>query len=771
MKLTPGRLSAGALAALLLHIPGVFGDGTGFIGYGKTLYYPTCAFACRGVVKNCKLSCTPEDSSVNHGTAHNPVSTPPDCFVRDDAFLRTMALCIDNYCPISDNPPLDVIEDYWASHLGTGTLGNYAYVPAVSYRDALAAARADEQKAFDELGGTRDHSQHGGDGHHHHKSRRGLVRRGGTGFVITPSGPNVTSALPHIKAKQALNQTSFILPQDWQLQYSGMYDFEYNEVGHSTYTLVVFFVAIFLPIPLSLIRFVPQIANSKLFSAIQSALIHPPFMGTHHRVPLFNLGTMPTRGQALYIFLISILNLIFLLAPYVHHHPQSTFGSLAEQTLSIIGNRAGVMAMGNVAAAFLFAARNNPLLIVADWTHATYLLLHRWLAYWGIFLAALHSVMLLDYYKRYGNYAAELARDYWVWGIVATVVACAMVPASLLVVRQKVYELFLGMHVVLAVLFLVGYYYHIWYCYTHNWGYEIWAYIAGGVWGAERVLRVLRVAWTGWRTAEVRIVRDTEDEYVVIEVSGRNTLPDQPGGVAYLSFPTLGWRVWESHPFSVAFVTPQTQGASTTASDSEGKEKQSGEGSEKQTSAAVTETPAQGKTVFLARVRSGMTARLAKKAASIPGGVLRLGVFIDGPYEHSGYAGCSLSRCSDVVYIAGGVGITGVLSYIRNVRLPSRLYWGVRREGLLAEISPALEQVKNSGLQVEVETSVGQRLDIEGILRRALVRKPEEEDKPVGIVVCGPPEMADQVRAKVVQLARSELLTRTYVFVDEAFGW
>jgi hypothetical protein len=34
---------------------------------------------------------------VNHGTAHSPVSTPPDCFVKDDAFLRTMALCIDTY--------------------------------------------------------------------------------------------------------------------------------------------------------------------------------------------------------------------------------------------------------------------------------------------------------------------------------------------------------------------------------------------------------------------------------------------------------------------------------------------------------------------------------------------------------------------------------------------------------------------------------------------------------------------------------------------------
>ncbi|KAL1844007.1 hypothetical protein VTJ49DRAFT_6411 [Mycothermus thermophilus] len=769
MKFTSGPLVGPVLAGLLLHTTGVLADGKGFLGYGKTLYHPTCAFACRGVVRNCKLSCTPESGGANHGTAHNPVSTPPDCFVRDTAFLRTMALCIDNYCPISDNPSQDLIEDYWASHLGTGTLGNYAYVPALSYSEALAAARADEQKAFDELGGVRDHSQHGDDNHGHSHKRRSLARRG-TGFVITPSGPNVTSALPHIKAKQVLNQTSFILPQDWQIQYSGMYDFEYNEVGHSTYTLVVFFVAIFLPIPLSLIRFIPHLSQNKAFSALQSALIHPPAFGTHHRVPVAtSLGIMPTRGQALYILLIGLLNLIFLLAPYVHHHPQSTFGSVAEQSLSIIGNRAGVMAMGNIAAAFLFAARNNPLLVLADWTHATYLLLHRWLAYWAVFLAALHSVMLLDYYKRYGNYAAELARDYWVWGIVATVAACAVVPSSLMVVRQKAYEVFLVGHVALAVLFLVGYYYHIWYCYTDNWGYEIWTYICGGIWGVERLMRVLRVGWWGWRTAEVSVVRDTEGEYLVIEVAGRKPLPDEAGGVAYLTFPTLGWKVWESHPFSVAFIGA----AATGGSDSESREAPE-TGSDKEKTVAVTETRSvsRGTTVFLARVRSGMTARLAAKAAAAAdGGVLRLGVLVDGPYEHSGSALSDLSRCADVVCIAGGVGITGVLSYLRALKLPAKLFWGVRREGLVSPVRPALEQLKKADYKVEVETSVGQRLDIEGIVYRALTTQAAEEKRPVGIVVCGPPEMADQVRKKVVQLARSDVATRTYVLVDEAFAW
>ncbi|TLS26405.1 hypothetical protein PpBr36_04753 [Pyricularia pennisetigena] len=37
------------------------------------------------------------------------------------AFMRTMTLRIDNYCPISDRPTMHMLEDYWASHLAKKT--------------------------------------------------------------------------------------------------------------------------------------------------------------------------------------------------------------------------------------------------------------------------------------------------------------------------------------------------------------------------------------------------------------------------------------------------------------------------------------------------------------------------------------------------------------------------------------------------------------------------------------------------------------------------
>jgi hypothetical protein len=206
---------ASSLNILPFYTPGVNADGTGVIGYGKTLYNPTCSFACRNVIRKQTLACTPEDSSTNHGTSHNPVSTPPKCFVQDESFLKTMALCIDVYCTLSDKPSMSLIEDYWASHLGTGTLGDYLYVPIMSYKDALTAAREDEEEAMANNSTSSTST----------KVPAGLVPyKVSSPLAITTGGSKV------------LNATHLVGPVQWQLQWNYMSDFEINERGHSTMT-------------------------------------------------------------------------------------------------------------------------------------------------------------------------------------------------------------------------------------------------------------------------------------------------------------------------------------------------------------------------------------------------------------------------------------------------------------------------------------------------------------------------------------------------------
>jgi len=222
---------------IALYISGVYGDGIGLIGWGKTLYNPTCSFACRNVLRKQQLLCTPLSSNKNHGSVHNPVSTPPGCFVKDPSFLKTMALCINTYCPLSGDPSTSLIEDYWASHLGTGTLGNYEYIPTMSYRDALTAAREDESRAAYNVGSsTSNGTSHGHTDITKFKAREHshlTEKRDGM------SAFNVSSPLPKAAGGSApLNTTSFVGPKDWQMQYNYMSDFETNEAGHSTMSYV-----------------------------------------------------------------------------------------------------------------------------------------------------------------------------------------------------------------------------------------------------------------------------------------------------------------------------------------------------------------------------------------------------------------------------------------------------------------------------------------------------------------------------------------------------
>ncbi|PVH95329.1 hypothetical protein DM02DRAFT_691015, partial [Periconia macrospinosa] len=738
----------------LLYAVGVLGDGNGMIGFGITMYDPGCAHACRNVIKSCKLKCTPEKGGSNHGTSHQPVATPPKCFTTDPTFLRTMALCISTYCPLNDKPTPDVIRQYWASHLGTGTVGNSQYIPALSYQDALKAAREDETHAA--------HNESMYHDHPHMKARHGDHN--------DSSGPevdifHVSSPLPTIKDGNPLNVTSFIDPEEWQLWYNGLVNFEENEIGHSKYTITITLVAVLVPVFIAALKWIPGLTQSRIWHLLQSRLVYPALIKGRHRVPLAG-EIIPNRGQALFIALISFLNMIFLVAPYVIRQPQQNFPSRSEQELSIIGNRAGVMAMGNAVAMFVFAARNSPLLYITGWSHGTYLLLHRWLGYWTLFHTVLHSVMLLAYYKIYGSYAKEIVREYWIWGIVATVAAVAILPTSLLFVRQRFYEIFLASHIILSLMFLIGYYYHIWFLYQHKWGYEIWAYIAGGIWGADRVLRLILVAIRRKRKAIVSFVPDTDNEYLRIDVEGVCVAD----GTVYLYFPSLGWKFWENHPFTPAFAgrsDDEAPSASRVADGSTDKVVTTKETAARSPSSSSSSPVTQHRTTFFARTRTGMTATLAARVAKEES--TRLSILMEGPYKHSG-ASSQLAQCSSILCIAGGIGITAQLPYLRHVspNVPTKLFWSTRKAGLVRAVAPAMQTLQPN---VEVETVVAKRLDIDAILEKEMSVGSAGRSGTLGIVVSGPPEMTDSVRQKTLILGRDDVTKKEFVFVDEVFSW
>ena len=298
-----------------------------------------------------------------------------------------------------------------------------------------------------------------------------------------------------------------------------------------------------MPIGFSALRFLPFPA--RLRSRFH-AFFNQPMLGRHHRTPVVaGQGIMPTRGQALFIaYLIFINSVVCCVDIKPSKEPNYSYTDAWEQIMGYLGDRTGALSFANLTLMLLYSARNNLLLWITDWSHSTFLLLHRWVGYIAIVQACVHSAALLHVYIRIEAYETDVHLPYWYWGVIATVAMVILWPLSILPLRRRLYEFFLLSHIALTILVLVGCYLHVWYLYENNWGYEIWVYTAGAVWGVDRILRVWRFARNGLRRARITKL---DDDYLRVDIDGVSA-----HGHVYLYFPTLSLKFWENHPFSVA---------------------------------------------------------------------------------------------------------------------------------------------------------------------------------------------------------------------------
>lgn len=474
---------------------------------------------------------------------------------------------------------------------------------------------------------------------------------------------------------------------------------------------------------------------------------------------------MPTRGQGLFILYLLAVNIILSAVGYEVVSPNSWYATRENQIASFIANRTGVLSAANLSLLVLFGGRNNFLLWLTDWSQSTFLLLHRWVGAIATVQACLHSAMYLQSYVQvYEAWKTESKLDYWSWGVVSTVAMAALLPASIYYLRKRFYELFLAVHIGLAFLALIGYYYHIYLRFGRQWGYELWAYIAFAVWGFDRVARVLRVLRNGVKTGRVTVV---DEDYVRLDVPGVAA-----SGQAYLYFPTLTWRVWENHPFSVAgsmlSKTPENHQHQLRTSD---VEKTLVQTMAAPVSASASETSRQdashtrsssklGLTFFI-RTHTGLTQHLRARKT--------LPVLVESSYGHSllhDQHG-DLDKYPTVVCIAGGVGITAVLPILAKHAGNRKLYWGLRNRGLLDAAQDMFDSHALAG--VERHVSVGERLDLQRCLEREIGCAEKGEEKIV-VVVSGPAGMADEVRTTVARLAKS-CKRAEVMFVEECYSW
>jgi hypothetical protein len=736
--------------------------GHGFIGYGISMYNPPCAFGCKDSISpllNCSTNSDDMDGMVMRrmggmGDIGNDDGLPSgdgwmimaataQCMADNDYFLQTFAYCVNSRCP---DVPVATLEAFWARD----ALGRKTKQPSpkMSYQIALQAAIA-------------------------------------------------SSPTRELNNSILLNYTAVVTDNQYIPNFNADSNFEKGEATHERYGLILFLTGSIIPIGLSLLRLLPW--PTWLVSQVNALLIDPPLVRSKHSAPIWGIGTMPTRGQALFIAYLWLINIMLSSVGYDTIWPHSWYPDKGTEIAGYVSNRLGILSFANLPLVALYSGRNNVLLWLTNWSHSTFLLLHRWVAFICMLQACLHSAIYLQVYVNSEgyDYVTESRLPYWYWGIIGTLSLVVLIPVSVPPVRRRVYEAFLAGHIVLAILALVGCLLHILFRYQRQWGYETWIYMAAAIWAFDRLARLARTIRAGVRRAYITII---DEDYYRVDIRGVSST-----GHVYLHFPTLStWRFWENHPFSVAGVAggpiglgdeEQEKGPALSDKLTDTGDKVSvvcGGPNNYLSDLDVPATVAKEREIeigstFFIRKNDGITALLHNQGSSFAAGIP---VLVEASYGPGmtflqGHEVVPTSEFPNILCIAGGVGVTAVLPILdcaNRLTHPigtTKLYWGVRTRPLVRAVeemlhipsdkSGALKDVEEKRWgSVHVTLSVGQRLDLRAIIETELA----SSCGGTTVVVCGPPDMTDEVRCIVSGISRHATKGVSVArLVVECFSW
>lgn len=357
------------------------------------------------------------------------------------------------------------------------------------------------------------------------------------------------------------------------------------------------------------------------------------------------------------------------------------------------------------------------------------------------------------------------------------------------VLRNRWYDLFLMIHIALAVLALAATLYHLFHMEDESFYAFIWACVAA--WAFDRALRLSRILYhslaPNMRGNKATASREPGTDMVRLEVTDFLGSTPPPGSYYYVYEPGQ-WRGYESHPFTICSwreEAPTSPGSSitdpTTTSDV---------GSEKETRVSIGATRkssgSQGKLrhSFLIRSRDGFTKRLLNSIAppSEAGQPHTLRVLLEGPYGET----LPLDKHTDVLMIVGGSGVTAAVSHAyRLMQTPNtrlKLVWVVRETSLVENVCKhelaGLIPSEKATLEVYItqtgEAEKGTLLPFDGRSGRPDIEALVAAERSVcaqslAVFTCGPASMSRSCRAAVAKVIGEP--GGRIEFYEERFGW
>lgn len=337
--------------------------------------------------------------------------------------------------------------------------------------------------------------------------------------------------------------------------------------------------------------------------------------------------------------------------------------------------------------------------------------------------------------------------------------------------RHAYYELFKIIHLLLAILAVVGVWRHL---ALKNLPQLKYLFAAVILWGIDHAARFLRLAYrnlgSGGTTALVEALPGTACRVTVTMARPWSFKPCQH---AYLYFPTISY--FQSHPFSAAWSDEAMVGKDDKLPV------------DRQDVLAMNKTS----TSFVVRARTGFTADLYRKAAACKDGKMLARCLVEGPY--GGHHG--MQSYGTVLLFAGGVGITHQVPHIRDLVIGYSsgtaavrrlvLVWITQSPEHLEWIRPWMTEIlalprrrevlkimlfvsrPRSTKEIHSPSSTVQMFPGRPNVDALLGIEMENQIGTLGVSVCGPGALSDDVRSAV----RARQYQGAIDFVEESFSW
>ncbi|KAI0433302.1 ferric reductase like transmembrane component-domain-containing protein [Xylaria sp. FL1042] len=780
------RTSALLLVPFFILIQYANATSNGIVGFGIDIYPDLCCQSCRDSLSALYLSCTTFPDTTNASSTdssgmkkrHDDGSMDADMPMTSDAcrassqpWLQTMAYCIQQNC------------------------------------NAVGFGITKQVKCF---------------------SKEALA--GGTTPTFQESLPKIAPSVELAKDAVWLNSTSLVNSELYYDTYGTYAEFGRSENLHTKYSvaliLLVIGVVLVSGITNQFITTNPglqkQLQSSRIWSKLRQHLFLPALVGSRHLQPLpGRVGYVPSRMLSINIGIYVILNIIFSSVSFSSFQPNTAFFSWQFEICEYVGNRTGTLSLVNTAIAILFAGRNNLLISLTGWSQTTFLALHRWSARVATVQAIVHSVLYTVAYWEPGyagaaTYAAQAAMPFFWWGIIATIAYALATSLAILPLRAKAYDTFLAIHIGFAILALVGCWYHLVPHFGLDYGYQVWLYLAFAFWSADRLARLVRLAYYNRLGSSEAIVEAVPGcDVFQITVFPRTTWGFGPGQHSFLYFPWIGaQKFWESHPFSIAKWAHEglpsvTASGSADAYDCSediiepdtlsSKEviKQERLSMQKSKSLTSISSPIRNRASIqlLVRGHTGMTADLRKHMSLYSrGSSMDISVYNEGPYGGHRTTLQPFQLADTMLCLVGGIGITHALGFIQEfvsansqsyeetgsrskiMRKAKRLIlaWSARelaliehvRRNFLVECEGAeyLFWCTGDSLSDTKEAGVAAgRMDIASVVRSSV-----ETGHQTTVLACGPGSLADEARQQVINCVRDGFRVN---LVEESFCW